>query len=159
LEIGVSQIICLGWPQTLILSISASQLVRITGVGHWHRLTLFSFQIYIPHLRENIQYVSESDLFQLWWWFPVPSTFWQMTFLNPCFLLLCYADTCLSTFENTLTLSTNWELLRALECCCIYKSSIYKLITGNVLYSSKQFKSVIENSTISNRKKLFCLLT
>jgi hypothetical protein len=31
---GVSQTICLGWPQNLILSISASWIARITGVSH-----------------------------------------------------------------------------------------------------------------------------
>jgi hypothetical protein len=31
---GVSQTICLGWPQTMILQISASPVARITNVGH-----------------------------------------------------------------------------------------------------------------------------
>jgi hypothetical protein len=35
LKMGVSQIICLGCPWTLILPISASQVVRITGISHW----------------------------------------------------------------------------------------------------------------------------
>jgi hypothetical protein len=30
----VSQTVCLGWPQTMILLISASQIVKITGVNH-----------------------------------------------------------------------------------------------------------------------------
>jgi hypothetical protein len=28
--------ICLGWPWTTILLLSASQVARITGTGHWH---------------------------------------------------------------------------------------------------------------------------
>jgi hypothetical protein len=31
---GVSQTICLGWPGTVILPISASQITRITGMSH-----------------------------------------------------------------------------------------------------------------------------
>jgi hypothetical protein len=34
LEMG-SQTICPGWPQTVILLISASQVARSTGVSHW----------------------------------------------------------------------------------------------------------------------------
>jgi hypothetical protein len=33
---GVSHTICLGWPRTLILFISSSQVARITGVSHQH---------------------------------------------------------------------------------------------------------------------------
>jgi hypothetical protein len=36
LEMGVSQTISLGWSQTMILLISASQVATITGVSHWH---------------------------------------------------------------------------------------------------------------------------
>jgi hypothetical protein len=32
---GILQIICLGWPRTMILPISASKVARITGVSHW----------------------------------------------------------------------------------------------------------------------------
>jgi hypothetical protein len=32
----VSQTICLGWLQTVILLISASQVSRISGMSHWH---------------------------------------------------------------------------------------------------------------------------
>jgi hypothetical protein len=39
------QMICPGWPQTMILSISASQLARIKGMSH-PCLTLFSFLFY-----------------------------------------------------------------------------------------------------------------
>jgi hypothetical protein len=28
--------LCLGWPQTMILPISASQIPSITGMSHWH---------------------------------------------------------------------------------------------------------------------------
>jgi hypothetical protein len=35
LEVGVSRTICMVWLQTLILPISASQVVRIIGVSHW----------------------------------------------------------------------------------------------------------------------------
>jgi hypothetical protein len=34
LEMGVSRTICLGWPQTMILPILASQVARITSVSH-----------------------------------------------------------------------------------------------------------------------------
>jgi hypothetical protein len=32
----VSWTICLGWPWTSVLQISASQVAGITGVSHWH---------------------------------------------------------------------------------------------------------------------------
>jgi hypothetical protein len=35
LKIKILWTICLGWPQTVILPISASQAARITGVSHW----------------------------------------------------------------------------------------------------------------------------
>jgi hypothetical protein len=35
LEIRVSQTIYLGWPQTMIFSISVSQVARITDMNHW----------------------------------------------------------------------------------------------------------------------------
>jgi hypothetical protein len=35
-ENGISWIICQGWPWSMILPISASQVARITGVSHWH---------------------------------------------------------------------------------------------------------------------------
>jgi hypothetical protein len=31
----VSQIICPGWPQTVILLISASQVARVIGISEW----------------------------------------------------------------------------------------------------------------------------
>jgi hypothetical protein len=34
--VGVSRTICPGWPQTMILPISASQVARITDVSHQH---------------------------------------------------------------------------------------------------------------------------
>jgi hypothetical protein len=33
---GVLRTVCPGWPWTMILSISASKVVIITGVNHWH---------------------------------------------------------------------------------------------------------------------------
>jgi hypothetical protein len=33
---GVSQTICLGWPRTVILPISVSQVSRLTGMSCWH---------------------------------------------------------------------------------------------------------------------------
>jgi hypothetical protein len=47
----VSQTVCLGWPQTMILLISASQVAKITGVSHWHLAelilwSLFSFALW-----------------------------------------------------------------------------------------------------------------
>jgi hypothetical protein len=43
---GVLWTICLGWPETTVLLISASQVVRITGVSYWHP-TLISFFILV----------------------------------------------------------------------------------------------------------------
>jgi hypothetical protein len=45
----VSQTICLGWPPTFILLISASSVARITGMSHWH-LAGFSFFTSLQHL-------------------------------------------------------------------------------------------------------------
>jgi hypothetical protein len=36
LEMGVSRTICLGYPQALILPISASQVAETTGMSHCH---------------------------------------------------------------------------------------------------------------------------
>jgi hypothetical protein len=33
--------ICLGWPQTVILLISASQVAKITGMSHWRLAPVF----------------------------------------------------------------------------------------------------------------------
>jgi hypothetical protein len=43
LKMGVSWTICLGWPQTLTLWISACQVARITGMSHgtWLRTANF----------------------------------------------------------------------------------------------------------------------
>jgi hypothetical protein len=38
---GVSWTILLGWPWTVILLVSASQVVKITGMSHWVPLELF----------------------------------------------------------------------------------------------------------------------
>jgi hypothetical protein len=40
LETVSTQTICLGWPQTLILPISASQVARITGMSYQHLATV-----------------------------------------------------------------------------------------------------------------------
>jgi hypothetical protein len=46
---GILQTICPGWPQTVIFSISTSQVAKITGLSHWHPVgrdfleTLFLF--------------------------------------------------------------------------------------------------------------------
>jgi hypothetical protein len=40
---GVSQTVCLGCPPTTILPISACQIVRITGVGHWCSASFTSY--------------------------------------------------------------------------------------------------------------------
>jgi hypothetical protein len=48
---GVLQTICLGWPQTTILLISASQALRIIGVSH-QRLALRD--IYRPMFAEEL---------------------------------------------------------------------------------------------------------
>jgi hypothetical protein len=48
---GVSWTVCLDWPRTSVLPISASQLPRIIGMTHWYPPTqIFSFQliIYLP---------------------------------------------------------------------------------------------------------------
>jgi hypothetical protein len=43
LKMGVLWIICLGWPWTVILQISAFQVARIIGVSHWCLAHLHSF--------------------------------------------------------------------------------------------------------------------
>jgi hypothetical protein len=43
LEMRVSRTICLSWPRTIILPISASQVARITGVSHQLLVTCFYF--------------------------------------------------------------------------------------------------------------------
>jgi hypothetical protein len=40
---GVSQTICLGWPQSSILLTLASQLASITCLSHWHLASFFSY--------------------------------------------------------------------------------------------------------------------
>jgi hypothetical protein len=44
LEMGVFQTICLSWPLTVILLISASQVARIIGVSHWHLAAFWFLQ-------------------------------------------------------------------------------------------------------------------
>jgi hypothetical protein len=46
LEMGISQSICPGGPQTTILPISASQVARITGMSHQYRLDQYFDLIY-----------------------------------------------------------------------------------------------------------------
>jgi hypothetical protein len=43
----ISQATYLGWPQTLVLCISASKIARITDMKHWNKLHAFftSFEI------------------------------------------------------------------------------------------------------------------
>jgi hypothetical protein len=53
---GVSQTICPGWPQTLILLTSASQIARIIGMSHWHLATwliLKQASLHLPSLWEK----------------------------------------------------------------------------------------------------------
>jgi hypothetical protein len=42
---GAFWTICLGWPQTMILLISASQIARITGVSHQHSAGACNFSL------------------------------------------------------------------------------------------------------------------
>jgi hypothetical protein len=42
LEIGSHELFAVGWLQTLILLISASQVTRITCVGHWYPADYFA---------------------------------------------------------------------------------------------------------------------
>jgi hypothetical protein len=41
-EVGSLELFVLGWPQTMVLLISASWVVKITGISHQH-LALFHF--------------------------------------------------------------------------------------------------------------------
>jgi hypothetical protein len=41
LEIGDFRTICLGWPQTSVVPISASQVTRITGVSHLCKVPVY----------------------------------------------------------------------------------------------------------------------
>jgi hypothetical protein len=52
LEMGVSWTICLGWSQTMILSISAFQLARIIGMSHGYlaKIQVFFFFLNLPLL-------------------------------------------------------------------------------------------------------------
>jgi hypothetical protein len=47
---GVSRTICPGWPQTEILQISASQVVRITSVSHWCPASPFVYCTFFERL-------------------------------------------------------------------------------------------------------------
>jgi hypothetical protein len=49
LEMGVLQTICLGWPWTKILLISASQVAKITGMSHWHQAKIVGFCSFEKH--------------------------------------------------------------------------------------------------------------
>jgi hypothetical protein len=50
-EIGSCELSCLGWPQTAILLISASQVARIVGVNHWHPAILhFYFMFSVSYM-------------------------------------------------------------------------------------------------------------
>jgi hypothetical protein len=40
-EDGVSRTVCMGWPQAMILPISASQVARIINVSHQHLKLVF----------------------------------------------------------------------------------------------------------------------
>jgi hypothetical protein len=46
--------IFLGWPQTLILPISASQVGRITGVSHQHLAKSFSLSAMLSEVMRHI---------------------------------------------------------------------------------------------------------
>jgi hypothetical protein len=44
IDIGSCKLFCLSWPGNAILLISASQIVRMTGVSHWDHLHLLNFR-------------------------------------------------------------------------------------------------------------------
>jgi hypothetical protein len=48
-ENGISGTVCLGWPQTSILLISASQVAEITSVSHCPQLVAFKKKIFTLH--------------------------------------------------------------------------------------------------------------
>jgi hypothetical protein len=50
----VSWTICLNWPQTAILLISASQVARITGVRHWHPANMDYFVWFLHNFKDVI---------------------------------------------------------------------------------------------------------
>jgi hypothetical protein len=59
LEMGVSQIICLGWPQTLILLFLASQVARVTAMSMAFPHASITFLVISQKLREDCSF---SDL-------------------------------------------------------------------------------------------------
>jgi hypothetical protein len=93
LEIGVLWTICLSWPGTLILPISASQVARIT-VSHWHPAVQ---QILIEHLLMYLlvlsciltapRWIWHSNLLQGWLW-PEKSIF-QYSTITVSPIMLC----------------------------------------------------------------------
>jgi hypothetical protein len=72
----VSRTICLGWPGTVILLISTSQVARITGVSHWHpavcllynmkHCLFFMFAAFSWQIFSMYQFVGPSVLFNTW---------------------------------------------------------------------------------------------
>jgi hypothetical protein len=57
-EIRVSRTFCLGWLQTSICWISASQIARITGMNHQHLAHLWNFWMLIMFFAAPVECVS-----------------------------------------------------------------------------------------------------
>jgi hypothetical protein len=53
-EIGSCKLtFCVGWLQTVIILISASQIPRITGLSHWHPASI-SYDVFLPIFRGSL---------------------------------------------------------------------------------------------------------
>jgi hypothetical protein len=65
LEMGVSRTICHGWPGTVILLISASQVARIIGMHHQCLDTIESLEIYSGY-KSVVGYMGCKYFLHLW---------------------------------------------------------------------------------------------
>jgi hypothetical protein len=65
-EDGILRTICLGWPQTLILPMSASQIVKITGMSHKHPPKKLYLSIYLSIIylyKQDVSYLISTSEF------------------------------------------------------------------------------------------------
>jgi hypothetical protein len=60
---GVSRSICLSWPQTSILPISAPQVAKIIGVSHWHPVKISI--LYTPVLYFTVQMQTTEEKYKI----------------------------------------------------------------------------------------------
>jgi hypothetical protein len=95
LKMGISWTICPGWPWTMILLISASQVVRITSVSHQCTFLIISFY-FLDNIHEHSYFIL---LFNCFWTgycyvpqvdlkltisLPLPLEHWNYRYVSPC---------------------------------------------------------------------------